>query len=216
MKEFFLFAGPNGSGKSTIMAPFLSDGTLDYLSADYCEREVPDIKMMPDGLEKSLRAREETEKRLGEIISAGKSFAWETVFSHESRLNIMKHAKDEGYRVHLTYITTKNPDINVARVQSRFKEGGHDVPEDKIRERYERSVSFLPDMIMMADEVSIYDNSSEKTDPKLLFQKIMQTEEDNEPEMILWMVEDEDVVEWGVKNVVYPLDKMGVCVQCFM
>ncbi len=215
MKEFFLFAGPNGSGKSTIMAPFLSDGSLDYLSADYCEREVSDIKMMPDGIEKSLRAREETEIRLNDMITAGKSFAWETVFSHESRLNIMKHAKDEGYRIHLTYITTKDPDINVARVQSRFKQGGHDVPEERIRERYDRSVSFLPDMITLADEVSLYDNSSEKTDPKLLFQKIMQSEGDNEPEMILWMVEDEEAVEWAVQHVVYPLDKRGMCVQCY-
>ncbi|WFN34950.1 AAA family ATPase [Methanogenium sp. S4BF] len=215
MKELFLFAGPNGSGKSTIMAPFLSDGSLDYLSPDYCLREDPEIKIMPAGLEKSIRAREETERRLEEMISAGKSFAWETVFSHESRLNILKYAKEEGYRIHLTYVTTKDADINVARVQSRFREGGHDVPEEKIRGRYGRSVAFLPEMIVIADEVLIFDNSSEKTDPKLLFQKIMQTDDDTEPEMIVWLVDDEDVVEWVVKYVVYPLDKMGIQVRCY-
>ncbi|MDE4907019.1 zeta toxin family protein [Methanogenium marinum] len=197
------------------MAPFLSDGSIYYLSPDYCERDDPDIKYMSDVLEKSIKAREETERRLEELMLAGKSVAWETVFSHESRLDFMKFAKEEGYRIHLTYITTKDPDINVARVQSRYREGGHDVPEKKIRDRYERSVSFLPEMIVIADEVSIYDNSFENTDPKLLFQKTMQNEDDTESEMIVWLVEDEGVVEWVVKYVVYPLSKMGIHVQCY-
>ena len=164
MKDLFLFAGPNGSGKSTIMAPFLSDDSIYYLSPDYCKREDPDIKDIPDVLEKSIRAREETERRLKELILAGKSVAWETVFSHKSRLEIMKFAKDEGYRIHLTYITTKDPDINVARVQSRYREGGHDVLEEKIRAIYKRSVSFLPEMILMADDGSLYVNSSENSE----------------------------------------------------
>lgn len=53
------------------------------------------------------------------MISNGRSFAWETVFSHESRLEIMASAKRHGYLIHLFYITTKNPDVNVARVRTR-------------------------------------------------------------------------------------------------
>ena len=145
MRELFLFAGPNGPGKSTIIGKneaYFSDNHFDYLNADYCARADPDIASMPEGLEKSIRAQKETERRLKEMISAGHSFAWETVFSHESRLDIMKFAKTEGYRIHLYYITTKNPDINVDRVHKRFLQGGHDVPEEKIRGRYGRSVAF--------------------------------------------------------------------------
>ncbi len=221
MRDFFLFAGPNGSGKSTIIGEneaYFSENQIEYLNADYCARADPDIAKMPEGLEKSIRAQKETERRLEEMMSRGLSFAWETVFSHESRLDIMKSAKRKGYRIHLHYITTKNPDINVARVQSRFREGGHDVPEDKIRNRYERSVAFLPEMIVIADEVSIYDNSSEKTGPKLLFQKTMQVDDDTKPEMIVWLAEvkDLDVVKWVVEYVVFPLKKMGIHVQCYI
>ncbi|HOJ96466.1 MAG TPA: zeta toxin family protein [Methanospirillum sp.] len=167
MRIFSIFAGPNGSGKSTIV-PNYSD--LVFVNADYCAKEHPVISKMPDGIEKLKSAQKETERLIHEMISDGISFTWETVFSHPSRLEIMKHAKKNGYKIHLTYITTKHPDINVHRVRSRVLQGGHDVPEEKIRSRYTRSISFLPYMILEADEVLIYDNSYEKTNPTLLFQ----------------------------------------------
>ena len=129
------------------------------------------------------------------MISDGLSFAWETVFSHESRLEIMKVAKKQGYLVHLFYITTKNPDINVARVRTRVFQGGHDVHKDKIRSRYIRSISFLPQMIVAADEVMVFDNSYENIEPKLLFQKFIEEKEDTDPQMITWAVEDDDITE---------------------
>ena len=71
MRELFLFAGPNGSGKSTIIGKneaYFSDNHFDYLNADYCARADPDIASMPEGLEKSIRAQKETERRLKEMI----------------------------------------------------------------------------------------------------------------------------------------------------
>lgn len=149
------------------------------------------------------------------MLSNGLSFTWETVFSHESRLDIMNYAKNCGYRVHLTYVTTKNPDINVARVRNRVLEGGHDVPEDKIRSRYERSISFLPQMILAADEVLIYDNSYENTAPTLLFQKLTDGKENLDPELIFWDVKDEDVKNWAMKYIFKPLNVMGISVRCY-
>lgn len=55
----------------------------------------------------------------------------------------MEYAKKMGYTIHLIYITTKDPDLNVARVRTRFNQGGHNVPEDKIRARYGRSTMHL-------------------------------------------------------------------------
>jgi len=215
MREFFLFAGPNGSGKSTIIGSFVLESDIQYLNADYLARTDPEIAKMPEGREKFIRAREGTERQLKDMMSAGISFAWETVFSHESRLDIMKYAKKEGYSIYLTYITTKNPDINVERVHKRFLQGGHDVPEDKIRGRYSRSVSFLPEMILAADEVQVYDNSYDNTDPKRLFQKLNNSEQDDEPEMIVWQTDDEEVSEWVMQYLINPLDKMGIPIQCY-
>lgn len=215
MRDFYLFAGPNGSGKSTIISSYLEDENLIYLNADYCARADPDIINMPDGLEKSIRAQKETERQLHTMISDGRSFAWETVFSHESRLEIMASAKRQGYLIHLFYITTKNPDINVARVRTRVQQGGHDVPEDKIRSRYKRSISFLPQMIVAADEVMVFDNSSDNIEPKLLFQKFIEGEEGSDPQMIAWRVEDDDITEWVISYLIRPLERLGYSVPCY-
>lgn len=215
MRDFYLFAGPNGSGKSTIISSYLEDENLIYLNADYCARADPDIINMPDGLEKSIRAQKETERQLHTMISDGRSFAWETVFSHESRLEIMASAKRQGYLIHLFYITTKNPDINVARVRTRVQQGGHDVPEDKIRSRYRRSISFLPQMIVAADEVMVFDNSSDNIEPKLLFQKFIEGEEGSDPQMIAWRVEDDDITEWVITYLIRPLERLGYSVPCY-
>ena len=216
MKDFYLFAGPNGSGKSTIISSYLKDENIIFLNADYCARTNPDILNMPDGWEKSIQAQKETERHLEAMISNGLSFAWETVFSHESRLEIMESAKKQGYLIHLYYITTKNPDINVARVRTRVMQGGHDVPEEKIRSRYFRSISFLPQMILTADEVMIFDNSYTNIEPKLLFQKFMKGEENSNPHMITWAVEDDDITEWVIMYLMRPLEILGYSIPCFL
>ena len=106
-KILFLFAGPNGSGKSTSLAPTLEAyPKCEYLNADYCARINPEINALPDGLEKVKRAREETEKQLNEMVRNGVCIAWETVFSHPSRLEFMDYAKSQGYRIRLTYVMT--------------------------------------------------------------------------------------------------------------
>ncbi len=133
MSDFFIFAGPNGSGKSTLISAFLNDYDVNYLNADYCSKADPVILTVPDGHDKSIKAQIETERQIHKMISSRKSFAWETVFSHKSRFAIMEYAKKNGYMIHLIYINTIDPDINVARVRVRVKQGGHDVREDKIR-----------------------------------------------------------------------------------
>ena len=78
----------------------------------------------------------------------------------------MKNAKISGYKIRCIYVLTCNPDINVARIKSRFCEGGHDVPEDKIRSRYTKALKLLPQLVNAYDNLLIYDNSIM---PTLLF-----------------------------------------------
>lgn len=89
------------------------------------------------------------------------------------------------------------------------------MPEEKIRSRYTRSVSFLPSMILEADEVLIYDNSYEKTDPTLLFQKLIDGETNSEPEFIIWDVEDEEIRDWVMQYIMEPLSEMGITLHCY-
>lgn len=86
-------------------------------------------------------------------------FTIETVMSHESKLDFMRAARERGYRIYLYYISTSSPEINVGRVATRVMSGGHNVPEDKIKSRYERSLRNLHEAILLSDRAYIFDNS---------------------------------------------------------
>ena len=87
------------------------------------------------------------------------SFTFETVMSSPDKIDFLRKAQQAGYRTYLYFVATEDPDINVARVQARVQMGGHPVAEDKIRDRYVRSLELLPDAVAYADRAYIFDNS---------------------------------------------------------
>ena len=92
----------------------------------------------------SYQAAEIANERRMEYFDAGKSFITETVFSHPSKLDFIKQAKakDIGFR-HFMSVSTDNPEISIKRVKIRVIKGGHDVPENKVRQRYDRNGTII-------------------------------------------------------------------------
>lgn len=99
-----------------------------------------------------------------ELIVQRVSFTFETVMSSADKLETMSAARRAGYRIYLYYICTEDPQINVARVANRVRLGGHDVPEEKVVSRYERSLALLSAAIRLSDRAYIFDNSGDRTD----------------------------------------------------
>jgi len=88
------------------------------------------------------------------------SFTFETVMSHESKVDFLRLAKNQGYRTYLYYIATEDSEINISRVENRVNKGGHPVPQEKIRKRYLRSLNLLYKAIKASDRAYLFDNSS--------------------------------------------------------
>lgn len=86
-------------------------------------------------------------------------FTVETVMSHKSKLKYIELAKEKGYRVYLYFVSTEDVMINISRVSSRVDSGGHSVPEDKIKKRYDKSLDLLYDALKLVDRAYIFDNS---------------------------------------------------------
>ena len=82
----------------------------------------------------------------------------------------MSEAMEAGYKVYLYFVSTESPKINVFRVRSRKKQGGHNVPADKIRSRYNRSMDNMFDASLIEDHSYFFDNSSTGKDPKVIAQ----------------------------------------------
>jgi predicted ABC-type ATPase len=95
------------------------------------------------------------------LLQERKKFSFETVFSHTSKLDIMREAAEAGYKVYLYFVSTESPEINKYRVKVRTQQGGHDVPENKIEQRYYRSLDLLFEAAQLAYQVYFFDNSKD-------------------------------------------------------
>lgn len=84
----------------------------------------------------------------------------ETVFSHPSKLELIGEAQARGFTVIVMHVGVETPDLSVARVGTRVEEGGHIVPEDKIRARYTRGAPLIRAAVLKADRGMVFDNSS--------------------------------------------------------
>lgn len=93
-------------------------------------------------------------------IQNGQSFTFETVMSSVDKIDVIKEARLMGFRIYFYYVATDDPAINLIRVRSRVAAGGHNVPPNKIEERYYRSLTLLRDAIRLSDRAYIFDNSA--------------------------------------------------------
>ncbi len=98
-----------------------------------------------------------------------RSVGVETVLSTAKYQRLVTLAKSLGFHFHLFYVALDSPQRNVERVSARVLKGGHDVPEQKIVERYWRSLDQLPWFLKAADSAEIYDNSG--AEPRLVARK---------------------------------------------
>jgi predicted ABC-type ATPase len=160
-----IFAGPNGSGKSTltrqIEARSYALGTYinadDIASALFAAAHERGEQASRSDFE--VAAFWEAERLRQECVNRPEDFAFVTVSSHPSKLDLIARAKAAGFIVKLYFVSTENPMLNVARVRQRVAEGGHSVPEDKVITRYRRTMSHLPAACLLVDEAVLFDNS---------------------------------------------------------
>jgi predicted ABC-type ATPase len=92
------------------------------------------------------------------LIAAGEPFIAETVFSHPSKVDLLREAQEAGYTVVL-HVVLVTEDLAVERVARRARAGGHDVREHKVRERYRRLWELVAQAAELADSTTFYDNS---------------------------------------------------------
>lgn len=94
-----------------------------------------------------------------ELLESSNKFTVETVMSHPSKLEFIKRAKEKGFKVYLYFVTLADPALNKHRVKTRVQEGGHDVDENKIVNRYYRTMEYLLPALRLVDEAYLFDNS---------------------------------------------------------
>jgi len=152
-----VFAGPNGSGKSTVTKAYTVSGI--YINAD-------DIKQFRGCTD--LEAAQEAELLRETLLDSRKDFTFETVLSTPRNLILLDKAKKAGYYIKSVFVLTADAELNVMRVKTRVQTGGHDVPEDKIRNRYVKSLKMVSKLALLCDELAVFDNTDR---PEVIYKK---------------------------------------------
>jgi len=145
-------AGPNGAGKSTFFDTYLNDVGLRFVNADVLARQFGIDAYPAAALADSIR-RGLAEQR--------ESFVFETVFSDPEgeKLNFLQEVAKAGFTVALCFIGTSAAQVSESRVAMRVSQGGHDVPTEKLQERYPRILKNLQRALRTLPLVWIFDNS---------------------------------------------------------
>ncbi len=88
---------------------------------------------------------------------------------------LLSSALSAGLEVRVWYVGLSSIELHMARVRARVEKGGHSIPEQKIRERFDRSRLNLVRLLPRLTELLVYDNShdadpdaGERPEPMLL------------------------------------------------
>jgi predicted ABC-type ATPase len=156
-----MIAGPNGSGKSSLYGNTdieAFDRSIWIINPDLLTARIRLIEKLSLS-EANLQAVVRIEAWLEASIQAHQTIGVETVLSTDKYRRHVLAAKKNQFEVRLVYVVLESPDLCVQRVRLRVKKGGHDVPEEKIRQRWINSIDQLPWFLDHADEAIIFDNS---------------------------------------------------------
>lgn len=164
MPLLHLLAGPNGSGKTTFYEQVLGSVTsLPFINADVIAREL----WPGSDRDRSYEAAKLAEQRRDEMIVQRRSFIAETVFSHPSKVELIRQAQSAGFLV-IVHVMLVPLALSMRRVEARVLHGGHDVPIDKQQARFPRLWPLVAEALRLANEGFAYDNSSAKAPYRLV------------------------------------------------
>jgi predicted ABC-type ATPase len=145
-------AGPNGAGKTTFFYSHLAPAGLRFVNADALAAEIGVGPYEAARLANALRR---------ELLRMGESFVFETVFSDPvgDKVAFLEEAACAGYTVVVCFIGLSSPEQSIERVAMRVSQGGHDVPDNKLRDRFSRTLANLKAAIARLPHILVFDNS---------------------------------------------------------
>ena len=161
-----VIAGPNGAGKSTLAESILVStlGIRHYVNADTLAKGLSAFNFD----EMALKAGKIMLEHLHDLAADRMNFAFETTLASRTFAPWIAGLKKNGYQFHLFFVWVPSAEVSISRVRGRVKLGGHGIPEDTIRRRYQRGLeNFFRLYQPLADSWEFYDNDNEK-EPKLI------------------------------------------------
>jgi predicted ABC-type ATPase len=158
MPSLYIIAGANGAGKTTASFTILPEmlNCREFVNADEIARGLSPFQ--PENV--AIEAGKIMLRRIRELIDTHIDFAIETTLTSKTLLNTIKVAKQNDYLVTLVFFWLDTVELAIERVNSRVKEGGHNIPRDVIIRRYYKGIkNFFDHFVKYSDYWIFFDNS---------------------------------------------------------
>lgn len=163
--RIYVLAGVNGAGKSSVGGAMLAEAGVEFYNPDLAARTY--LHEYPESTQEQANgwAWQEGRRLLETAILERKDFAFETTLGGKTMAELLRKAADAGSEVRVWYVGLESVELHIERVRSRVAQGGHDIPEAKIRERYDHSRLHLVELLPYLTELKVFDNT-EEGDPR--------------------------------------------------
>lgn len=160
----YVLAGTNGAGKSSIAGTRFRESGADYFNPDEAARRILSANPSAGPDEATSAAWHHGKRLLERAIAERLTFAFETTLGGDTITARLEAALAARIAVRIWYVGLDSVGRHIARVRRRAARGGHDIPEERIHERYDRSRLNLIRLLPRLTELRVYDNSRE-SDP---------------------------------------------------
>ena len=158
-KTLYIVAGCNGAGKTTASITILPEilNCKEFVNADEIAKGLSPFN--PESV--AIDAGRLMLQRINILIEGNDSFAIETILSTRSYAKLVEQAHQRGFKVQLLFFWLPTPEHAIERVAQRVSEGGHNIPTDVIRRRYQSGIENLFRIYMpIVDSWMLIENQS--------------------------------------------------------
>jgi predicted ABC-type ATPase len=160
-RKIVIIAGPNGAGKTTFAREFLPrEAGIDFfVNADLIAAGLSPFA--PGAAD--IRAGRLMLEDIASHVRRRENFSFETTLSGRRYAGMIPRWQSMGYRIKLVFLYLTDVMVAIERVRVRVKQGGHNIPEDIIRRRYEAGWKNFQEVYKgLVNAWVLYDNSGEK------------------------------------------------------
>lgn len=159
--RIYVLAGTNGAGKSSVAGATLRRAGSDYFNPDEATARILATNPEMATTAANSAAWHQGRRLLERAIAERLDFAFETTLGGRTITALLANAAAAGIEVRIWFVGLSSPELHIARVRARVSRGGHDIPEVRVRDRYDQSRLNLIELMPRLTELRVFDNSIE-------------------------------------------------------
>lgn len=153
LNKYIIIAGIDGTGKTSFR------GVLEGQGLELGHIIDPDLIAKTHNFNE-IAAGKAALREIDNCLDKGMTFTQETTLSGHQVLHTIRQAKEKGYLITMYYIGLNSKYESIYRIANRVRKGGHDIPPDDVKRRFEKRFVYLSRVVPLCNKTVFYDNEN--------------------------------------------------------